>query len=106
MTEEACRRHGVTPRQHMLLLMIASAVEDGRHSTVTSLVDDLQLTQHAVSELVQRAAEAGLLYRERSSKDGRVAYLRLTSLGRERLDAVVAELSEERSALACALRPR
>ena len=95
--EEVTRRHGLSPRHHELLLMI-SASEGGR-STVSELVERLQLTQSTVTELVQRAEESGLLRRQQSPADGRVIHLSLTDEGASRLAAAVAELGPERDRL-------
>jgi DNA-binding MarR family transcriptional regulator len=91
------RGHGLSPRHHELLLMI-SASEGGR-STVSELVERLQLTQSTVTELVQRAEESGLLRRQQSSADGRVVHLSLTEEGETRLAGAVAELGPERDRL-------
>ena len=93
-SEEAARAEGLTPQQHVLLLMIAGA--DGGVSTVSALVDRLQLTQSAVTELVQRAEEADLVSRRPSAADGRVVELRLTPDGERRLAAVHEQLGPER----------
>jgi DNA-binding MarR family transcriptional regulator len=96
-SEECARRYGITPRQHLLLLMIAGS-EDAS-STVSALVERLQLTQSAVTELVQRAEEAGLVRRAQSPHDGRVVDLRLTDKGAERLADVHGALGPERHEL-------
>jgi DNA-binding MarR family transcriptional regulator len=96
-SEECARSHGITPRQHLLLLMIAGSEE--RHSTVSTLVERLQLTQSAVTELVQRAEEAGLVARTPSPTDGRVVELRLTQDGERKLAAVHTALGPERHQL-------
>jgi len=95
--EGVTRKHGLSPRHHELLLMI-SASEGGR-STVSELVERLQLTQSTVTELVQRAEESGLLRRQQSPADGRVIHLSLTDEGASRLAAAVAELGPERDRL-------
>ena len=82
-SEDCSRRHGLTPRQHLLLLMIAGT--DRATSTV--------------SELVQRAEEAGLVSRQPSTSDGRVVDLTLTPEGEVRLAAVHDELGPERHQL-------
>ena len=97
-SEESARAFGITPRQHLLLLMIAGA--DDATSTVSTLVDRLQLTQSAVTELVQRAEEAGLVSRSPSPLDGRVVDLRLTQEGEQRLAGVYDALGPERLELA------
>ena len=96
-SEECARAHGLTPQQHMLLLMIAGT--DDATSTVSALVDGLQLTQSAVTELVQRAEEAQLVARRLSATDRRVVELRLTPEGLRRLDEVHRALGPERHQL-------
>ncbi len=96
-SEEAAREQRLTPQQHLLLLMIAGS--DGAVSTVSALVDRLQLTQSAVTELVQRAEEAALVSRRPSPVDGRVVELRLTPEAERRLAAVHSKLGPERHQL-------
>ena len=88
------RAHGVTPKQYLLLLQIAGA-EDGR-TTVSELVDTLALTQSAVTELVQRAEQAGFVARKSGENDARVSHLSLTELGMSKLDTIHDELGPER----------
>lgn len=96
-SEDLAREHGITPRQHLLLLQIAGA-EDGV-TTVTALVTALALTQSAVTELVQRAELAGLVRRAASQTDGRVVHLMLTAEGERKLAAVHDALGPERAQL-------
>jgi DNA-binding MarR family transcriptional regulator len=96
-SEDSSRAHGITPRQHLLLLQIAGA--PGRVTTVSELVNTLSLTQSAVTELVQRAEVAGLVERAPSPEDGRVVHLSLTQLGSEKLAAVHSDLGPERAQL-------
>jgi DNA-binding MarR family transcriptional regulator len=96
-SEEAAREAGITPRQHLLLLQIAGCPE--RMTTVSGLVEKLALTQSAVTELVQRAEQAGLLRREVSATDGRVTHLTLTAAGEQRLAEVHRSLGPERGKL-------
>jgi len=98
-SEEIARRNGLTPRQHLLLLMVRGAPDGTQTATITDLVERLALTQSTVTELVQRAEDAGLLEREPSPVDGRVFYLRLTANGKRLLAASVAEHGPEREAL-------
>lgn len=93
-SENAARAAGVTPRQHLVLLQIAGS-ENGT-ATVSSLVDKLSLTQSAVTELVQRAEQAGLVQRAASADDGRVVHLSLTPAGEARLAEVHDALGRER----------
>jgi DNA-binding MarR family transcriptional regulator len=100
VSEEAARRHGLTPRRHLLLLMIKGAPDGSERSTVGELCEHLQLAQSTVTELVQRAETAGLIRREQSGEDGRVVHLLLTGEGERRLAAVTADLRRDRELLA------
>jgi len=96
-SEIAARDAGVTPRQHLLLLQIAGAANGT--STVSELVAKLALTQSAVTELVQRAEQAGLVRRAGSRQDARVVHLSLTPEGERRLARVYDALGPERAEL-------
>ena len=96
-SEDAARAAGMTPQQHLLLLQIAGS-PDGT-ATVSGLVEKLALTQSAVTELVQRAEQAGLVRRSASVVDGRVAHLSLTKDGETRLAKVHGVLGRERADL-------
>ena len=104
ISEEAARRAGLTPRRHLLLLMIKGAPGGTQRSTVSELCERLQLAQSTVTELVQRAEEAGLVRRAPAQDDGRIAYLTLTPEGERRLTSVHDELRPEREALTRILR--
>jgi DNA-binding MarR family transcriptional regulator len=95
----AAARGGLTPQRYDVLLMIKAATVNGATVTVSSLCTSLDLRQPAVTELVQRVEQAGLVRRTRSQDDGRVYLLSLTEEGEQRLLHVFAELGEDRSAL-------
>jgi DNA-binding MarR family transcriptional regulator len=59
----------------------------------------MQLAQSTVTELVRRAEGAGLVEREQSQRDARVAHLRLTPEGERRLMLSFTELAKERAQL-------
>jgi DNA-binding MarR family transcriptional regulator len=98
-SEQLAREEGLTPRRYLLLLMIKGAPDGSEQSTVTELSERLQLAQSTVTELVGRAERAGLIQRERSEKDLRVAHLRLTPDGERRLALSVRGLEEQRHEL-------
>jgi DNA-binding MarR family transcriptional regulator len=98
-SERLAREHGLTPRRHLLLLMIKGAPDGSEQSTVTELSERLQLAQSTVTELVGRAERAGLVERERSERDLRVAHLRLTPEGERRLAHSVHGIEQERHEL-------
>jgi DNA-binding MarR family transcriptional regulator len=83
--ERIARASGLTPQRYLLLLLIKGTPDGSERSTVTDLAERMELAQSTVTELVQRAEDAGLIERERSEDDGRVAHLRLTAEGERRL---------------------
>jgi DNA-binding MarR family transcriptional regulator len=102
-SEEVARRHGLTPRQYLLLLMIKGTADGSERSRVSDLVVRLQLTQSTVTELVQRAEDAGLIERRPSPEDGRVVDLTLSGEGDRRLREAWRELGPELAGLQAVL---
>ena len=98
-TERIARQSGLTPQRYLLLLMVKGAPDGSEQSTVTELSERLQLAQSTVTELVSRAEESGLIEREQSHTDARVAHLRLTEEGERRLMQAFTGLATERSNL-------
>ena len=98
-SERVARQSGLTPQRYLLLLMIKGAPDGSGESTVTELSRRLQLAQSTVTELVSRAEEAGLVEREASQTDARVAHLRLTPEGERRLHLSFTGLEIERKQL-------
>jgi DNA-binding MarR family transcriptional regulator len=98
-SERVARASGLTPQRYLLLLMIKGAPDGSEQSTVTELAERLQLAQSTVTELVRRAEEVGLVEREPSPADGRVAHLRLTEEGERRLARSFATMAAEREQL-------
>jgi DNA-binding MarR family transcriptional regulator len=98
-SERIARTSGLTPQRHLLLLMIKGAPDGSECSTVTELVDRLELAQSTVTELVKRAEDNGLVYREVSDRDGRIARLRLTESGERKLAQVFRAHDDERRRL-------
>jgi DNA-binding MarR family transcriptional regulator len=98
-SEKVARKSGLTPQRYTLLMMIKGAPDGGEQSTVTELSERMQLAQSTVTELVRRAEGAGLVAREQSQRDARVAHLRLTAEGERRLMLSFTELATERAQL-------
>ncbi len=98
-SEKVARTSGLTPQRYTLLMMIKGAPDGGEQSTVTELSEQMQLAQSTVTELVRRAEGAGLVEREQSQRDARVAHLRLTPEGERRLMLSFTELATERAQL-------
>jgi DNA-binding MarR family transcriptional regulator len=95
LSEQVARKHRLTPQRYALLLMIKGAPDGSGRSTVTELSERLQLAQSTVTELVRRAEAVGLIRREQSSQDGRVAFLSLSPEGERRLAGAVSDLGIE-----------
>jgi len=102
-SERNARQAGLTPQRYLLLLMVKGAPGGREQSTVTELAERLQLAQSTVTELVRRAEETGLIEREQSSADGRVAHLRLTEEGERRLLNAFTSNEQERQELRAAI---
>jgi DNA-binding MarR family transcriptional regulator len=98
-SERVARMSGLTPQRYLLLLMIKGAAGGTQRTTVTELADRLQLAQSTVTELVRRAEEVGLVTREQSQQDARVAHLSLTPEGDRRLTESFTVLATERAQL-------
>src|SRR5689334_5118703 len=103
-TEKIARASGLTPQRYLLLVMIKGAPDGTGTMTVTALSERLQLAQSTVTELVNRAEDAGLVEREQSDRDARIAHLRLTEEGELRLRESFTVLEVERRELAEAVR--
>jgi DNA-binding MarR family transcriptional regulator len=96
-TERIARQSGLTPQRYLLLLMVKGAPDGSERSTVTELAERLQLAQSTVTELVSRAEDSGLIAREQSRDDARVAHLQLTAEGERRLELAFTALATERA---------
>lgn len=84
-SEDAARKHGVTPQQHQLMLGIAGFT--GHHSaTVSELAEFLQERHHSVVGLIERAEQSGLVRRTQDTDDRRVVNVTLTREGQKILD--------------------
>ena len=84
-SEDAARAEGITPHQHQLLLSIRGFV--GRGSpTIGDVAEQLQLQHHSTVELIDRAAEAGLVQRQVDPHDRRRQRLLLTASGSKKLE--------------------
>lgn len=96
---QQARAAGLTPAQHQLLLAIRGhRGPDG--PTIGEAADYLLLRHHSAVGLVDRAEEAGLVYRTRDEDDHRIVRLHLTDDGAARLEALSALHLEELDRLA------
>jgi len=87
-SDDLAREVGLTGQQHQLLLAIRGHDDP---PTIGVLADDLMLRHHSAVELINRAEQADLVVRDRSSDDRREVYIGLTRKGQ----AVLRKLSEQ-----------
>jgi DNA-binding MarR family transcriptional regulator len=99
-TGDVASAAGLTSPRYDLLLMIRSS--GGSGTRITELCELLQMRQTAVTELVRRTEEAGLIERRASEEDGRVWLLGLTAEGERRLMEAFTALRADRVQLAAA----
>lgn len=88
-SERAARDAGLTPQQHQLLLAVRGHPGPGSAS-VSDVADALLVRRHSATELVARAADAGLVVRTADADDARRTLVVLTAAGED----VLAGLSE------------
>ena len=84
-SEQVSRKHGITPRQYLLLLHVKGY--PGRDwATVGELAVRLQAQHHGVVALVSRCEKQGFVERRRSSEDRRRIEIHLLENGERVLD--------------------
>ena len=88
-SENAARRHGVTPQQHQLILGVAGFTGRGS-ATISELAEFLQERPHSVIGLIERAVEHGLVRRTQDKSDRRVVNVTLTAGGKKILSRLTA----------------
>ena len=98
-SEHSARRSGLTPQRYLLLLLVKGAEDGSERATISELGQRLHLAQSTVTELVDRAAQAGLVRRGTSPHDGRLVYVQLTEEGDRRFAEAFRALAHERRAL-------
>ena len=93
-SEEQARSAGLTPAQHQLLLAVRGHPGD-RPPTIGELADHLLLQHHGAVQLVDRAAAARLVTRERDAGDHRVVHVHPDARGARILESLAAWHLEE-----------
>ena len=96
-TERVTQAHNLTPQRYDLLAVIRGS--ESASLSITDLAQRLSLAPHSVTELVDRAENAGLVCRSHDGHDRRIARVKLTPKGKKRLDRVLIALNPERQAL-------
>jgi len=104
--EVAARAAGVEPQQYLALLQI-KGLEGDEVATVSVLAERLQISHHAVVQLVDRLVEAGMVERRRHGGDRRAVVVGLRPRGEKVLKRLaahsVAELTTEGPLLVASL---
>lgn len=98
-SEQQARAAGLTPAQHQLLLAVKGH-PDPAGPTIGDVAGYLLLQHHSAVGLVDRAANAGLVTRQREGDDHRVVRLRLTRDGQRLLRRLSKGHAEELARLA------
>ena len=68
-SEHATRKARLTPQRYVLLLLLKGAEDGTERATISELCRRLHLAQSTVTELVNRAAQVGLVRRRASATD-------------------------------------
>lgn len=97
-SEDQARAHGITPRQHLLLLIVRGH-QSYPQVNMTDLAESLQLRQPSVSLLVDRGVKRGLLIRTEDPLDRRRILVSLTEQGERILEDITYANRHELSAL-------
>jgi DNA-binding MarR family transcriptional regulator len=100
-SDQQAQLEGLTAQQHQLLLAIRGHA-DGE-PTISDVADSLLLRHHSAVELVDRAAQSGLVRRATDDDDRRVVRLSLTSRGQHKLQRLSAAHLDELQRLAPAV---
>lgn len=93
--ENTCRKWGLTTDKYTLLVMIRGTPGGDGHTTAKELAQRLRLSTNTVAERLQRAEAEGLIRRDRSTEDRRVAHIRLTPEGERRLKRAFRDLQRD-----------
>lgn len=93
-SRQLSREAGLTVPQTLCLRFLADADGD-EEVTVARISQAVQLAPATVSRLLDRLEDAGLVVRERRSRDRRRVCLSLTALGRQQIDKLPAPLQEQ-----------
>ena len=97
---QICAEHDLTPAQATLLC----AVKDGPER-MGGLAASLGITKNALSQLVDRTAQRGLVHRDSPEPDRRVITVAVTAAGKELAEAVYADVTERLPDVAGGLSP-
>jgi len=97
-SELQARQEGITPQQHLVLLMVRGHPAYPR-VTIGDIAERMQVKHHSASLLVDRTVRRGLLKRESDTGDRRRALVSLTDAGDDVLERITLANRAELSAL-------
>jgi len=84
-SNDILRQHEITPKQYQALLAIGTAESD-KYLSMNDLAATLDVRHNSAVGLINRLEAAGLVRRQRTPTDRRVASLSLTERGTETLE--------------------
>jgi DNA-binding MarR family transcriptional regulator len=93
-SEQATRRHRLTPLQYQLMLQI-KGYPGREHASIGELAERLQAKHHGVVALVTRCERAGLVARRVSAEDRRAVLVELTAKGERALEQLARQHRNE-----------
>ncbi len=102
-SEEQARSAGITPAQHQLLLAVRGHPAEAG-PTIGELAGYLLLRPHSTSELIDRAAAAGLVTRTPDPGNASIVRVALTALGADKLRELSAAHLQELAELGPTMR--
>ena len=97
-SEVQARRAGVTPQQHLLLLLVRGHPSYPR-VTIGDVAERLQVKHHSASLLIERTVQRGLLTKVADEADRRRNLVSLTAEGEGVLECITLANREELGAL-------
>ncbi len=89
------RDHGLTVPQLLCMRAIRQLERAGEEVTVARVSETVQLSAATVSRILERLVRAGLVLRERGTRDRRKVSLSLTEMGAGRLARLPTPLQEQ-----------
>lgn len=84
-SHEILRQHEITPKQYQALLAIGTAESD-KYLSMNALAETMDVRHNSAVGLINRLESAGLVKRQRTPTDRRVASLSLTEKGAQVLE--------------------
>ncbi|HET6482289.1 MAG TPA: MarR family transcriptional regulator [Actinoplanes sp.] len=98
---QICAEHDLTPTQALLLCQVKE-----KPSRMAELATSLGMSKNALSQLVDRTEQRGLVHRHPSEQDRRVITLDVTPTGRRMADALYADVTTRIQDIAAPLSPK